>query len=316
MLRTILFTLLFFVPTAAFAQTVTPSETQLRYNNDGVLRMQANDYEGAVARFQSSLAVGELNITYLNLGRSYFRLGRCLEAKEALDAVETAPKVASPSPAEISAALGNFRKDYEELCTATVVFNCSEPSQVGIGKSKPRLCEGKLEWPVSAGTHEAIRYDVDVTKSVTVGSGESTTVELERPAVVVEKDPEDDKGDGGGTTAPPPELEESTSTKDIFGYFALGSAGVLLGTALVVDLAVVGPSLDRTNEATGAARQSAEEDLESQQNLNKIVIASGAGLAIVGATLLLWPDEEDPNSVWFTPTASEDGVGAAAGFRW
>jgi hypothetical protein len=312
------------VSSTALAQTVTPSETQLRYNNEGVLKMQDNDYEGAVARFQSSLAVGELNITYLNLGRSFYRLGRCVEAREAFDRVTDSPKVASPSPAEITTALENFRNDLDEICTATIVFVCAETSRVGVDKAKPRVCEGELPWTVTAGKHDAIRHDIDVVESVTVGDSETVRVELLAPA-------DENKGDADvvdatpapdvDTSTPPPVVvEKGMSTKDIFGWFAVGSAAVLGTMAVVVDQAVLGGTIADMETANENNNRVLFNDLETQLNdqrtLNRVVIGSAVGLGVVGVSLLLWPEERDPSTVWFAPTVGDGGGGFATGFAW
>lgn len=315
----LLFFALVTLPAMAFAQ-VTPSETQSRYNNEGVLKMQENDYEGAVARFQSSLALGDLNITYLNLGRSYFRLDRCLEAREAFEAVESAPAVASPTPAEIAAALEKFRTDLDDDCTGTVVFACDAPTKVALNGAKARVCEGELAWPVKAGTHVARRLDGDAKETVAVGAGETVTVTLQGPTRVAEPDGADESTGTDNEVAVTVESGSAgTPAKDIFGWFAVGSGGVMLITALLVDQTIVSSSLDDVNEAAGqdeASYNAARDTLESQQTLNRIVVASGVGLSIVGVALLLWPDPEDPESVELTPVISQDGAAVQARWRW
>lgn len=314
----VLFTL---VPCAAFGQSVTPTETQSRYNNEGVLEMQNDDYESAVARFQSSLALGELNITYLNLGRSYFRLERCLEAREAYDRVEDAPAVESPTTAEISAALEKFRADLDEACTATVVFQCDEPSRVAIDDSRARRCEGELEWPVTPGTHTAVRADAPAEKQVEVGEGESVSVQLVPSRVASGEDATEagpEMGTDGVKKAAPP-ADDKMATKDIFGWFAIGSGAVLLLTYTLIDFTLISDSIDNVNERRNGPPeeyQQALDTLESQKGLNRIVLISGATLAVVGTALFLWPEPEDAETVEVSPVVGPENVGVSARVRW
>lgn len=104
-------------PTVAGAQeTVDLSATQEAYNDQGVALVADGEFQQAIQRFRASLAIGEANITWLNLGRTYQRVGDCAEAKEAYAHVESAPAVAAPTPDEIATVLKKYRSELPEEC--------------------------------------------------------------------------------------------------------------------------------------------------------------------------------------------------------
>lgn len=96
--------------------TVEPSSAQLELNNRGVQAIVAKQYETAVRLFRSSTDLGELNITYVNMGRAYQYMGECENAEAAYDKALEAPAVASPSPDKIAAVIARYRMELDESC--------------------------------------------------------------------------------------------------------------------------------------------------------------------------------------------------------
>lgn len=104
---------------AIFAQSgdmVEPSAAQLELNNQGVRAIGARKFAEAVKLYQASLALGELNITYVNMGRAYQYMNLCAEAEEAYANALRAPKVAEPAPAQIAAAIERYRDELDAKC--------------------------------------------------------------------------------------------------------------------------------------------------------------------------------------------------------
>jgi hypothetical protein len=83
---------------AQSSEFVEPTDRQLELNDEALSHMNDGEYAKAASLMQESLHIGPLNITYLNLGRSYQKMDRCSDAREALQKVESAPKVRSPEP--------------------------------------------------------------------------------------------------------------------------------------------------------------------------------------------------------------------------
>ncbi len=94
-----------------------PSEAQLSLNDDGVRAMIEGDFAGAVAQLERSIRLGEINVTYLNLGRAYQKMGRCAKARGALEKAKTAPAVADPPPSEVRAVADRYLAELAEDCT-------------------------------------------------------------------------------------------------------------------------------------------------------------------------------------------------------
>lgn len=95
---------------------VEPSAGQKTLNDEGVQALIAKDYERAVALLNESLALGELNITYLNLGRAYQKLGQCVEAKKAYLNAVSAPVVEEPAQRIVDAKADQYLAELEEEC--------------------------------------------------------------------------------------------------------------------------------------------------------------------------------------------------------
>lgn len=74
------------------------SKRQVELNEEGVRAIISGDHQKAVAVLTESLAYGDANATYLNLGRAYQKLGNCDEAREALEKALTSPVVDEPPP--------------------------------------------------------------------------------------------------------------------------------------------------------------------------------------------------------------------------
>jgi hypothetical protein len=110
---------LFLVSLPAQAQEpafVEPTKAQYQLFEDGQVAYMDGEYLRAVDLFKASLLVGDLNITNLNLGRAYFKLGRCKEARGAYAKVRKAPRVRSPKPQDVMIRLNEYLVDLDEKC--------------------------------------------------------------------------------------------------------------------------------------------------------------------------------------------------------
>jgi tetratricopeptide (TPR) repeat protein len=110
-----------FIPDTAPAQGVEResaeiSEAQQTLNDEGVRAMIEGDFAGAVALLERSIRMGENNVTYLNLGRAYQKLGNCEKARESLVMAKTAPAVEDPPESEVTARAEEFLEELDEEC--------------------------------------------------------------------------------------------------------------------------------------------------------------------------------------------------------
>jgi Flp pilus assembly protein TadD len=107
------------IPATSFAQasggeTAEISEAQQTLNDEGVRAMIEGDFAGAVALLERSVRMGEKNVTYLNLGRAYQKLGNCKKARKALVMAKSAPAVKDPTEKEVTDRAEEFLAELDE----------------------------------------------------------------------------------------------------------------------------------------------------------------------------------------------------------
>lgn len=249
---------------------VEPSEAQVELVEKGVEAGLQDQHEAAVDYFRAALELGELNIAWLNLGRSLARLGRCEEAREAYERALRAPTVASPAPAEVRDIVARYEAELIESCTGTLVLRCAPPTlRVSIDGAAPQPCPGEplsLSW----GTHEVTWSTPRGTQRAEVAVEPGRRVEL-----LVD---EGGAPDEGGWVMP-------------VGWTALGLGVVILGSGIAIDVAFAGDHIEELKTATAEGRlERAREiagELESDQQLAIGLYIGGTALAAGGLGLLL-----------------------------
>lgn len=147
-LLSLLVALVVALPIGAGAQEASePTEAQFKLYEEGSEAFRAGEFRKAVDLFEASLHLGELNITYLNLGRSHFKLGECPEAARAYEAARKAPWIAQPSPSAVRAKIDEYVADLA-TCPGSVTVRCKVPDalraklSVRVGSSGPHTCSG------------------------------------------------------------------------------------------------------------------------------------------------------------------------------
>ncbi len=118
-------------PTALADETTEITQTQRDLNARGVAAISDGDYERAIRLLQSSLDVGELNVTHANLGRSYQHAGRCKEAEQHFVKALDAPPVKEPSRRAIADAIAGYRAEMERECPGYLDVEC-EPAEIDL----------------------------------------------------------------------------------------------------------------------------------------------------------------------------------------
>lgn len=120
--------------TPAYAQAnkvVEPTSAQIELNEAGIQAILDKDYALAVQLFDSSLALGPINITYVNRGRAYQHAGKCEEADASYEAAYSAPVMTEPSAANIAATIERYRAEMMETCPGKLVLEC-EPRELHV----------------------------------------------------------------------------------------------------------------------------------------------------------------------------------------
>lgn len=144
-------TLAMLAPLCVSAQeAAAPTEIQLKLYEEGASAFGAGEFEKAVRLFRASNDLGPLNVTYLNLGRALYRLGRCDEARDALDAARTAPQVAEPTPAAVLDKIVEYSLDLAD-CRPTkdeVAAGIEEPAPAVVGPAEAAVVPADGAGPI------------------------------------------------------------------------------------------------------------------------------------------------------------------------
>lgn len=267
-------------PTAAHAQQrgeaeeyLEPSPAQLETNNEGFEAVKEKDYERAVTLFQASIELGELNITYYNLGRSLHHLGRCREARDAYTRALTAPRVRNPPHAAIEGKVRVYLAELARECPGELVLSCAPADlEIVIDDAPPAPCSTEpIE--LSRGEHlvRARRGDEVVEKRVLIEPMERQALALSLASAPL---PTPGPGDPG-TTGPGlgASGEVGGDEDDTLAWALLGAGGAAILAGGVLDF---------------LAWQDVSDDQATLEDDPLRVAVLPVGLYVVGATLAIW----------------------------
>ena len=201
-----------------------PTREQIRLNKKALDFLRSGQREAAVDAFRQSLAEGELNITWLNLGRALLKGGQCAEAREAFGHVRGAPQVKKPAPEKVEAALSRFMGELETTCSAFLSLDC-EPAEARVSINGA---------PMEACPSAAVRVDagelsvyaeasgVSLTERKTIAVGETAYLRLDLKRLM-----QPDVIEGGGASG---EVKEGG-----IGWIWVGVGALSFGGGVAVD---------------------------------------------------------------------------------
>lgn len=281
------------------------TEAQLELNHKAVEAVEAKQYEEAIKLFEAALQLGEMNVTYLNLGRTLARVGRCAEAATAYDKVMSAPRVPDPPRDVIAQVLRNYRDALKTECPGTIKLVCASPDiQVTVDDQAPVDCsEGTIT--AAAGKHRLQASNGVAREEHYIQLEGNDTVE-----VTIRLDPPTPTDQGGKLAT--------------WGWIVGGVGAATLLTATIIDVAVIGADIDEldrleTQPGQEAAFNETRDSIESNQSLNTGLWIGGGLLLTTGAVLVILDmtsDSSAPQGAALTPWVTPDGAGAAWGMTW
>ena len=100
-------------------------EDQQMLNDQAAEATRKGDYAKAEQLFLAMLAIQELDFVYMNLGRTYAKEGKCLEAAEAYSKVNSAPHYVGFERQMIRDTTSQFVNDLKGQCSARIVMSCN-----------------------------------------------------------------------------------------------------------------------------------------------------------------------------------------------
>lgn len=212
----------------AYGQDREPTQAQLELNEEGVEAIVAGDYDRAIRLFEASLALGELNITFINMARAYQRAGQCEEAEEFYEAALRAPAVSRPTPAQIRGAIGQYREEMRQTCPGYLEITCN-PAELSlfINDEGPQIC-GEERRELEPGDY-AVRgeFEGNVTEtSVTIEALRTSRINLGLSSAQVSAP----TGAGIGEFEAPAAAE-----RGVPGWAFLAGSGAFVAGGIVLD---------------------------------------------------------------------------------
>lgn len=222
-------------------QTVVPTSAQLELNDAGVQAIIAKDYELAVKLFDSSLALGPINITYVNRGRALQHAGKCEQAEESYEAAFSAPTMSEPSAANVAATIERYRAELREVCPGKVLLVC-EPLTLRISIDGKDLGTCPQE-PIELGKGEHSIRGTSMGKSVETVV-DIAPLKLRRLTLKLDLDAQAASGIHGVVSADslegvrPLAVDDSVtvgSGSSTAGYWLLGSGAALIAGGVMMD---------------------------------------------------------------------------------
>jgi hypothetical protein len=131
-----------FTASAQSDDIVTPDPLQFDLYKQGADAYKGQEYQKAIEFFEASLVIGPLNITYLTLGRSFFKTGQCDKASEAYAKARSAPKIASPTPMQVLGKIEEYVAELPGACPAYLKLTCVPADlEVYVDGQGPSSCD-------------------------------------------------------------------------------------------------------------------------------------------------------------------------------
>jgi hypothetical protein len=256
----------------------TPAQVELYQRaNEAFAR---DEWDNAIELLESALALGEINILHLSLGRTLFRDGRCAEAALHYDRALVTPAVADPPPAEVAARVEAYRADLAAGCPGSLVVVCRPlHATVTVDDGEPRECTSAA-FTLPPGSHRVVVSLGTRSASETVRiepMGETQVVLSVEDAAAPPVTPPITSGRPG--TAEP----RTTRPLRIAGLSLSGAGLALLLGAALVDAITLGDAIDRFRDAAAIGDPRAEAFQDRASRLQSTALALYLTASLLGA---------------------------------
>lgn len=278
----------------------TPVAGQLDLVRQGVAASDEGDYAQAIRYYDAAMALGELNIIHLNLGRARQKQGRCFEAEASFARALGAPAVRKPSPTKVREAIESHREEMRSTCPGALTVQCIPLDARLIVGERAAGCGERLELPAGLVRIQGEAGGVRTERTVEVEA-------LKEHSVLIEVEAHSDQG---------------ASTREVLGWslVALGGALTVTGVGLGLRVAGINRELDaiaESNEIDGQSTEDLVSTGQSLQTLEFIGLGVGASAAAIGAVMLLLGEGEPDRTgaLQIAPWVLPDGGGLTFGIR-
>lgn len=271
---------------------------QIKLNNEAKAAVEKSDFKKAERLFVALLELGEFNAVWYQLGNTYAREDKCIEAYDAYSRVANAPILDDDvlTPDLIQSATQKGIAKLDEQCSAKIVYNC----KIEAGKDSDRSNEtimlsmdGGVEFPCSSKPVPAVpgEHSVYARASFKVDTIAFNAIANQRNNVdVVLVD------DSAWVEARKEELKKKSTLFKALGYSFLG-VGVAVGTTAGVlayyyynDYIQVDPKKNNNSDVDGYDYDKQKERYDKDKKMINVgygLIAAGGAIGITGIILLI-----------------------------
>ena len=300
------------LPSSADAQgeNVVLTEKQIEYFVKAGKALESGEQDQAIEYYNLAIKQGEANVLYAALGRALYRKGRCAEADVAYEKALSAPTVAEPPPASVREKIEEYRIGLRVECPGMLAIKCSPTDmKVRVSGGARRSCE---DFPIEL---KPDFYRIEGSAGGEIVESEVKIVGMETATVELTIDV---KAEVVGPVITQP---VDDSPLGLIGIVTAGVGGALLATAVVFDVAVLGPAVDDLEKAADARasdEQGKYDDASSAQTTTLVLYVGGGVLAAAGVVMWLLAPDSPPEDAstglqpWFGP----DGGGVTFGTTW
>jgi tetratricopeptide (TPR) repeat protein len=275
--------------------------------------LNLNQAQRARRLLEKVLRDEESQEVYLYIAETLIQLDRCQAAAAALEDAPTAPPSAAISRVEFESRLSDLQDAFHADCGERVLLKCTPAAlNLRIDGGSRIVCSPAPIY-MSIGDHTVEAEPAEASEGVRPNLRRAFTVEAGRANLV--------------------ELNlgspETISGTTLWGIGSLAVGVAVVGGAIALDVAVIGPDLDDYNErnrefANSASLQSAADRLDNLQTLDISLFVVGGALIATGSALLLyellgWGDDDGggDETAWaptLTPLESGGFVGIGGRF--
>lgn len=270
----------------ARSQEVRVELTRPQMMAAGRFMLGQRDFSAATTFLEAALRARDAQDAYLYLAEALLGQQQCQPAALALEQAPQALPSSQLSPVEFARRRQDLQQLLADTCGQQVLITC-QPDQLTlrIDGGTPRVCSPAPIF-LKAGEHsiKATRYrgpDQEprvLTQVVQVQPGQLNQVQM-------------DLSD-----------EDEISPLTLWGAGGLGAGALMLGSALLVDVALLQPALDEYQRDNlryrdAAALRNSRDRVEALQVTNQVLLIGGGLLLTTGGALLAWDlllGEEEP----------------------
>lgn len=281
-------------PDAGAEPTAADKETARALMEQGLDRMQARDYAGALKAFSTADELMHVPTTALYVARAHAALQQLLEARDrALEAARFPARPGEPS------AFAAARAEANDLAAALAPripsleitlegLPADATPQVTVDSRPVRAAALRSPYKLNPGSHLVqVSCPGFERRSITV-----LLAERQSERVTISMSPV--SGGRADRSAPPDGAPRSSSRPWVYVGFGLGAAGVITGAVTgAMALSKQSALEDRCNASTHRCPSEAQGDLDAGRTL-ATVSSVGFGVGVVGIGVavisLLWPE--------------------------